>query len=200
MDRRLHALVKFDVSTDAVEIDVRGSLNEDSRPALVHIVRRIRRMGITSHIRVGFSRAALVESQALAGLRNDLNSIDGGGTEVGLAKGSGVSLEFMDRPAALPIETAAGSKFVEITGEFAASIDAGGFQPLDKYSDDELLAASDFAFGLLDQPTTYAGPELLAHYDAIGMEISRRKSQDLKADPLEKTLTESGPATPAEPV
>lgn len=199
MDRRLHALVKFDVSTDAVEIDVRGSLNEDSRPALVHIVRRIRRMGITSHIRVGFSRAALVESQALAGLRNDLNSIDGGGTEVGLAKGSGVSLEFMDRPATLPVEAAAGSKFVEITGEFAASIDADGFQPLDKYSDDELLAASDFAFGLLDQPT-YAGPELLAHYDAIGMEISRRKTQDLKADPLEKTLSESGHATPAEHV
>ncbi|MEV8148448.1 hypothetical protein AB0O52_09865 [Arthrobacter sp. NPDC080073] len=195
----MHALVKFDVSTDAVEIDVRGSLNEDSRPALVHIVRRIRRMGITSHIRVGFSRAALVESQALAGLRNDLNSIDGGGTEVGLAKGSGVSLEFMDRPATLPVEAAAGSKFVEITGEFAASIDADGFQPLDKYSDDELLAASDFAFGLLDQPT-YAGPELLAHYDAIGMEISRRKTQDLKADPLEKTLSESGHATPAEHV
>lgn len=200
MDRRLHALVKFDVSTDAVEIDVRGSLNEDSRPALVHIVRRIRRMGITSHIRVDFSRAALVESQALAGLRNDLNAIDGGATEVGLAIGSGVSLEFMDRPAALPTETAARSKVVEITGEFAASIDAEGFQPLDKYSDDELLAASDFAFGLLDQPTTYASPELLAHYDAIGMEISRRKSQDAKADPHEQTLTESEPASPAEPV
>ncbi|WAH95266.1 hypothetical protein [Arthrobacter sp. MMS18-M83] len=200
MDRRLHALVKFDVSTDAVEIDVRGSLNEDSRPALVHIVRRIRRMGITSHIRVGFSRAALVESQALAGLRNDLNSIDGGATEVGLATGSGVSLEFMDRPAGLPVEAEPGSKFVEITGEFAASIDAGGFQSLDKYSDDELLAASDFAFGMLDQPTTHAGPELLAHYDAIGMEISRRNTQNAKADPAEKTLAESAPATPAEPV
>ncbi|UKA62726.1 hypothetical protein [Arthrobacter sp. FW306-04-A] len=157
-------------------------------------------MGITSHIRVDFSRAALVESQALAGLRNDLNAFDGGATEVGLAIGSGVSLEFMDRPATLPTETAARSKVVEITGEFAASIDAEGFQPLDKYSDDELLAASDFAFGLLDQPTTYAGPELLAQYDAIGMEISRRKSQDAKADRREQTLTESEPAGPAEPV
>ncbi|MHC6222831.1 hypothetical protein [Arthrobacter sp. MMS24-S77] len=200
MDRRLHALVKFDVSTDAVEIDVRGSLNEDSRPALVHIVRRIRRMGITSHIRVDFSRSALVESQALAGLRNDLNAIDGGATEVGLATGSGVSLEFMDRPATVPVEAAAGTKFVEITGEFAASIDAGGFRPLDKYSDDELLAASDFAFGLLDQPGASASPVVLAHYDAIGMEISRRKTCDAAVDPLGKAPTESAPASPAEPV
>lgn len=199
MDRRLHALVKFDVSTDAVEIDVRGSLNEDSRPALVHIVRRIRRMGVTSHIRVGFSHATLVESQALAGLRNDLNSIDGGATEVGFANGSGVSLEFMERPGTLPVEPADGSKFVEINGEFAASIDAGGFKPLDKYSDDELLVASDFAFGLLDQPTAQAGPELLAHYDAIGMEMSRRLTRDAKADPQERTLTESAPPTTAEP-
>jgi hypothetical protein len=200
MDRRLHAVVKFDVSTDAVEIDVRGSLNQDSRPALVHIVRRIRRMGVTSHIRVGFSRASLVESQALAGLRNDLNAIDGGTTEVGLVSGSGVSLEFTDKRASLPLGAATGSKSIEITGEFGASIDAAGFQPLDKCSDEELLAASDFAFGLLDQPGTSASPVVLAHYDAIGMEISRRKTQDLKTDPLEKTLTESGPATPVEPV
>lgn len=200
MDRKLHALVKFDVSTDAVEIDVRGSLNQDSRPALVHIVRRIRRTGITSHIRVSFSRAALVESQALAGLRNDLNAIDGGATEVGLFTGSGVSLEFMDRPAVRPLEAEAGSKSVEITGEFAVSIDAGGFQPLDKYSDDELLAASDSVFGLLDAPAGLAGPELLARYDAIGMEISRREIHDATADPGEETRVESAPAAPAEPV
>ncbi|MFH5879111.1 hypothetical protein [Arthrobacter sp. NA-172] len=175
MDRKLHALVKFDVSTDAVEIDIRGSLNQDSRPALVHTIRRIRRMGITSHIRVDCSHATLVESQALVGLRNDLNSIDGGTTEVGLSTRSGVSLEFMARRSALPAEGEAGPKSVEINGEFAASIDAGGSRPLDRYSDDELLAASDFAFGLLDHPTKSAGPELLARYDAIGMEISRRE-------------------------
>lgn len=185
MDRKLHALVKFDVSTDAVEIDVRGSLNQDSRPALLYIVRRIRRMGITSHIRVGFSRAVLVESQALAGLRNDLNAIDGGATEAGISTGSGVSLEFMAPPPVLPNGAAAASKSVEITGEFTASIDAGGFGQLDKYSDDELLAASDIVFGLLDQPSTFAGPELLAHYDAIGMEISRREIRDATADPAE---------------
>ncbi|UKA58663.1 hypothetical protein [Arthrobacter sp. FW306-2-2C-D06B] len=185
MDRRLHAVVKFDVSTDAVEIDVRGSLNQDSRPALVHIVRRIRRMGVTSHIRVGFSRASLVESQALAGLRNDLNAIDGGTTEVGLVSGSGVSLEFTDKRASFPLGAATGSKSIEITGEFGASIDAAGFQPLDKCSDEELLAASDFAFGLLDQPGTSASPVVLAHYDAIGLEISRRELKDATADPAE---------------
>jgi hypothetical protein len=199
MDRKLHALVKFEVSTDAVEIDVRGSLNQDSRHALVYIVRRVRRMGITSHIRVDFSRALLVESQALAGLRNDLNAIDGEATEVGLSTGSGVSLEFMGRPPILPSEAAAGSKSVEITGEFAASIDAAGVRPLHRYSDDELLAASDFVFSLLDQPTTSASPELLAHYDAIGMEISRREIRGAIVDPVEEALMESEPATPAEP-
>ncbi|MDQ0029962.1 hypothetical protein [Arthrobacter bambusae] len=183
MDRRLHALVRFDVSTDSVEIDVRGSLNQDSRPALVHIVRRIRRMGVTSHIRVGFSHAAIVESQALAGLRNDLNAIDGGTTEVGLATGSVVSLEFTDKPASLPLGPPVGSKAIEISGEFAASIDAAGVQPLDKCSDEELLAASDFAFGLLDQPSTSASPVVLAHYDAIGLEIARRETRAGTADP-----------------
>jgi hypothetical protein len=175
MDRKLHALVKFDVSTDAVEIDVRGSLNQDSRPALVHIVRRIRRMGITSHIRVGFSHAAIVESRALAGLRNDLNAIDGGTTEVGLLTGNGVSLEFTDKPAGFPLGAATGVKSVEINGEYPASIDEASLQPLDKCSDEELLAASDFAFGLLDQPSIPASPVVLAHYDAIGLEISRRE-------------------------
>lgn len=185
MDRRLHALVKFDVSTDAVDIDVRGSLNQDSRPALVQIVRRIRRMGITSHIRVGLSHAAMVESQALAGLRNDLNAIDGGTTEVGLATGSGVSLEFTERPAGFPLGAPTGVKSIEIAGEFTASIDASGLQPLDKCSDEELLAASDFAFGLLDQPGTAASPVVLAHYDAIGLEISRRETKDGSADASE---------------
>ena len=48
MDRRLHALVKLDVATDVVRIDVRGSLNEESRPSLLHIIRRVRRMGVRS--------------------------------------------------------------------------------------------------------------------------------------------------------
>lgn len=181
MDRRLHALVTFDVSSDAVEIDVRGSLNQDSRTALVLIVRRIRRMGITSHIRVGFSHAAMVESQALAGLRNDLNAIGGGATEVGLPTGSGVSLEFMDKPSSQALGASGGTKTIAISGEFAASVDPAGLHPLDKYSDEELLAASDFAFGLMDQPSSPASPLVLAHYDAIGLEMARRETEDAPA-------------------
>src|SRR5687768_11892374 len=76
MDRALNAFVNLDVPADVVCIDVRGSLNQDSRPGLVQIIRRIRKIGIRSHIRVELSRAAIVESSALAGLRSDLNAID----------------------------------------------------------------------------------------------------------------------------
>ena len=196
MDRKLHALVRLDVTADIVRIDVRGSLNQDSRPALVHVIRRIRRMGITAHIRVDLSQAAFVESPALVGLRNDLNAIDGGAGDGGLSDASGVSLEFMPRPDALAPDTGAGLKTIEITGEFAASIDPSGCGPLSQYSDDELLAASDSVFGLLDDPAAIAGTELLAQYDAIGMEISRRKS----AEATRKDSTDALPVLPAEPV
>jgi len=52
MDRPLNALINLDVPGDIVRIDVRGTLNQVSRPELAHIIRRIRRMGIRSHIRV----------------------------------------------------------------------------------------------------------------------------------------------------
>src|SRR5215217_6439574 len=90
MDRELNALVNLDVPADVVRIDVQGILNQDSRPGLVQIIRRIRRMGIRSHVRVELSQAALVESSALAGLRQDLNAIDAG-TLMGI-HGAGVSL------------------------------------------------------------------------------------------------------------
>ncbi|MBT2537525.1 hypothetical protein [Arthrobacter sp. ISL-69] len=176
MDRKLRALVKLDVTSDVVRIDVRGSLNHDSRPALVMVIRRIRRMGITAHIRVDFSLAAFVESAALVGLRNDLNAIDGGASEGGVSTGSGVSLDFMPRRDDLASDSGAGSRTLEITGEFAASIDPSGCGPLAQYSDDELLAASDSVFGMLDDPAAIAGTELLARYDAIGLEISRREN------------------------
>jgi hypothetical protein len=171
MDRKLQALVKLDVVSDVVRIDVRGSLTQDSRPALVHVIHRIRRMGIQSHIRVDLFRALFVESAALSGLRNDLNAIDGGAT--------GVSFEMMppvedsNRDSDAFSET--GFQTVEITGEFVASIDPRGFRPLANYSDEELLAASDSIFGMLDDPEAEKGSELLAQYDAIGMEIARRE-------------------------
>ena len=96
MDQSLQAHVKLDVVSDVVRIDVRGSLTQASRPSLMQIIQRVRRMGITAHIRVDLGRAAFVESAALAGLRNDLNAIDGGsaGSEIaGMPAPGGVSLE-----------------------------------------------------------------------------------------------------------
>lgn len=170
MDRKLQALVKLDVVSDVVRIDVRGNLTQDSRPALVHVIRKIRRMGIKSHIRVDLFRALHVESAALAGLRNDLNAIDGGAT--------GVSLELIQHGSHHHHDN--GAQALEITGEFLASIDPSGSQPLAKYSDDELLAASDSVFGMLDDPAAVTGSELLAQYEAIGMEIERRETTPLE--------------------
>jgi len=195
MDRKLHALVKLDVTSDVVRIDVRGSLNQESRPALLLVIRRIRRMGITSHIRVDLSQAAFVESPALVGLRNDLNAIDQGGSEGGVSAGSGVSLDFMPRREDFAGDDALFSKTLEITGEYAASMDPSGSGPLAKYSDDELLAASDFVFGMLDDPAAIAGSELLARYDAIGREISRRES----AAASRKDTVDGLAARPSEP-
>jgi ABC-type transporter Mla MlaB component len=182
MDRKLQALVKLDVISDVVRIDVRGNLTQDSRPALVHVIRRIRRMGIKSHIRVDLFRAVHVESAALAGLRNDLNAIDGGTT--------GVSLELIQRELDSHYDDDNGAQALEITGEFLASIDPSGSQPLAKYSDDELLAASDSVFGMLDDPAAVTGSELLAQYEAIGMEIERREIAPLLRESEGKTVVE----------
>lgn len=196
MDRKLNALVKLDVTADVVRIDVRGSLSQESRPALVYVVRRIRRMGITSHIRVDLSRAAFVESSALAGLRNDLNAIDGGATAEGVSTGSGVSLEFLPGRGGSGAVAGTSLPSAAFTGEFTASIDPTGFRPLAGYSDDELLAASDFVFGMLDDPAALAGTELLAQYDAIGREISRREIDG----PGQMAVAEGAAGSPTEPV
>ena len=83
MDHSLNAQVKLDVASDVIRIDVRGSLSQTSRPALIQLIQRIRRMGISSHIRVDLGHAEFVESAALAGLRNDLNAIDGRFSQLG---------------------------------------------------------------------------------------------------------------------
>jgi hypothetical protein len=130
-------------------------------------------MGITAHIRVELGRSAFVESAALAGLRNDLNAIDGGstGAEVaGMPAPGGVSLELNPRG-----DDSTALQTLDMSGEFMASVDQSGTRKLTGYSDDELLAASDSVFGLLDDPSGIARSELLATYDEIGMEISRRE-------------------------
>lgn len=174
MDQTLHAHVKIDIATDAVRIDVRGSLTQVSRPSLMQLIQRVRRMGITSHITVDLGRAAFVESSALAGLRNDLNAIDSSGVpQAGVAgalpAGGGVALELnphSDHPAAV-------LRSLDVSGDLTASVDPTGTRPLTGLSDDELLEASDSVFGLLDTPA--ARSELLATYDEIGLEISRRE-------------------------
>lgn len=176
MDTSLNAHAKLDIASDVLRIDVRGSLTQHSRPSLMQLIQRVRRMGITSHIRVDLGRAAFVESAALAGLRNDLNAIDGAAALVdtagALPSSAGVSLELSPSRdtavAALPS--------LDLSADFTASIDTSGTRPLNVFSDAELLAASDSVFGLLDNPADMARSQLLATYDEIGLEISRREA------------------------
>ncbi|HEY9357795.1 MAG TPA: hypothetical protein VIQ52_15965 [Arthrobacter sp.] len=201
MDRKLHALATRDVLTDTVRIDIRGSLNEESRPVLVNMVRRVRSMGIPSHIHVDLSRAAFVESAALAGLRNDLNAIDGA-TLPGMAVG-GVSLVLTPPADAAPPEAGVSGLSLAITDELADDHadgadgeaqppgDAMFGRPLAEYSDDELLTASDSIFALLDNPEGFAGSDLLARYNEIGQEISRRNPLDGLYDPAREGLAAS---------
>jgi hypothetical protein len=208
MDRILNALVNLDVPADVVRIDVQGKLNQDSRPGLVQIIRRIRRMGIRSHIRVELSRAALVESSALAGLRQDLNAIDAG-TLMGVHD-AGVSLDLSPADNGSPdgelltvidgfsvdsvaetdsttqldasmaeldaIESAAATHGIESAPPLELpGLGAWGGRALQEFSDEELLLASDTLFALLDNPGAFAGSDLLARYDDIGAEITRRQ-------------------------
>ena len=175
MDTSLNAHAKLDIASDVLRIDVRGSLTQLSRPALMQLIQSVRRMGITSHIRVNLGNAAFVESSALAGLRNDLNAIDGAAALVdtagALPSSAGVSLElnpYLETDvAALPS--------LDLSADFTASIDTSGTRPLNVFSDAELLAASDSVFGLLDNPADMARSQLLATYTEIGLEISRRE-------------------------
>lgn len=175
MDTSLKAQAKLDIASDVLRIDVRGSLTQHSRPALMQLIQRARRMGITSHIRVNLGNAAFVESSALAGLRNDLSAIDGAAALVdtagALPSSAGVSLElnpYLEAAvAALPP--------LDLSADFTASIDTSGTRPLNVFSDAELLAASDSVFGLLDDPADMARSQLLATYNEIGLEISRRE-------------------------
>ncbi len=45
MDQSLNAHVKLDVGLDIVRIDVIGTLNRETRPALLQLIQRIRRSG-----------------------------------------------------------------------------------------------------------------------------------------------------------
>ncbi len=175
MDQSLNAQVKLDVASDVIRIEVRGSLTRNSRPVLMQLIQRIRHAGLSSHIRVDLAHAAFVESTALAGLRNDLNAIDGGSGELEVSGAkpvsAGVSLElqmFADDFGRV-------FQTLDLAGDLAASVDTPGMRPLARFSDDELLAASDSVFGQLDDPATGAPSELLAQYEDISLEITLRE-------------------------
>jgi hypothetical protein len=191
MDRALEAVVNFDVPADVVRIEVRGSLTCGSRPHLIHIIRRVRRMGIRCHISVDLSQAELVESSALAGLRSDLNVLDantlaGGGAGVSLqltplARTASLGGPSSDQP--LPMDDDIRELFPG--GRFAGEyphlpvmwIEELYGRPLTEYSNDELLAASDALFALLDSPQTQDSADLLGRYNDIGLEIHRRQQE-----------------------
>jgi hypothetical protein len=191
MDRALEAVVNFDVPADVVRIEVRGSLTCGSRPHLIHIIRRVRRMGIRCHISVDLSQAELVESSALAGLRGDLNVLDantlaGGGAGVSLqltplARSASLGGSSSDQP--LPMDDDIRELFPG--GRFAGEyphlpvmwIEELYGRPLTEYSNDELLAASDALFALLDSPQTQDSADLLGRYNDIGLEIHRRQQE-----------------------
>jgi hypothetical protein len=175
MDNSLNADVKLDTASDVVWIDVRGSLTQASRPSLLETIRRVRQMGISSHIRVDLGRAEFVESSALAGLRSGLNATDRGAARPDAASAKplagGVSLEL--NPHA--VDPKAVLKSLDLTGGITDPAGSSETGPLTRFTNDELLAASDSVFGMLDDPSDMAGSELLASYDAISLEISRRE-------------------------
>ncbi|MET3721671.1 MULTISPECIES: hypothetical protein [unclassified Arthrobacter] len=192
MDHSFDAVTSLDATTSrddlatTVRIDVLGSLNQTSRPSLVHMIHELRSTGIQSHVSVDLSRAALVESTALAGLRKDLNAMeDTPGTA-----GGGVSLMLTGETAAQhpgdPVSAGPPEISDVLDAEAAATFQTGSqgvsepsfvalpAVPLMEYSDDELFAASDAVFSLLDDPGTVGGSDLLGRYNDIGQEIVRR--------------------------
>lgn len=175
MDNQLNPLIKIDDDAGTARIDVRGSLTQASRPELMHEIQRVRRMGISSHITVDLSHAAFVESSALAGLRIDLNALDAGTRQVSPAAAPGVLLEVLSTREHAVAESRPDFTALTNPSELSEALEAAGIRPLSDYSSDELLAASDSVFGLLDDPAGHSGQELLARYDAIGEEIARRE-------------------------
>lgn len=175
MDQTLNAHVTLDTASDVVRIDVRGSLTQASRPSLLQTIQRVRHMGISSHIRVDLGRAEFVESSALAGLRTDLNAADGGVAQpdgaAALPDPTGVSLELnphADEPDAV-------LRSLDLDLDVTASVDSSESGVLTGFTDDELLAASDSVFGMMDNPAEMANSGLLASYDEIVLELSRRE-------------------------
>jgi len=117
MDRPLNAHVKLDAAAETVRIDVLGSLTQESRDDLTELTARIRQAGMNAHICVDLSQAQLVESAALAGLRNDLDAVSG---------------STPGPPGPARTHSATGGFSLEL--QASADDDAKDFQPLDLVS------------------------------------------------------------------
>lgn len=190
MDHALDALVTLDVPADIVRIEVRGTLHRDSRAELVHIIRRVRRMGIRCRICVDLSQAALIESSALAGLRADLNTIAASSLLGVPSAGVGLQLAPLapdrgraDASGRQPLLMDDDVRELFPGGEFAGEfpqlpvmwIEELYGRPLTTYTDEELLQSSDSLFALLDSPEAPDGADLLGRYNDIGLELLRRR-------------------------
>lgn len=175
MDNHLDSHVNVDRSTRAVRIDIRGRLSPASRPDLLHEIQRIRSLGISYPITVDLSRAAFVESSALAGLRIDLSAQDARVQGLPSAAAPGVSLVVMAGSGQGIAEFGADLAVLPYPSQSAVAAVSAAFRPLSSYSSPELLAASDAIFGLLDDPAGHCGNELLAQYEAICEELGRRE-------------------------
>jgi hypothetical protein len=175
MDNHLDSHVNVDRSARTVRIDIRGCLARKSRPDLLQEIQRIRRLGITYPITVDLSRAAFVESSALAGLRMDLNAQDCCLQGPSSAAGPGVSLVVLAGSGQDMVESRTDLAVLPYSSQPAIAAGSTAFRPLSSYSSPELLAASDAVFGMLDDPAGRCGNELLAQYEAICEELSRRE-------------------------
>ena len=175
MDNHLDSHVNVDRSAKTVRIDIRGSLARASRPDLLQEIQRIRGLGITYPITVDLSRAAFVESSALAGLRLDLNAQDACLRGLPPAAAPSVSLVVMAGSGQDMAEGRTDLAVLPYSSQPAIAPVSTVFRPLSSYSSPELLAASDAVFGLLDDPAGHCGNELLAQYEAICEELSRRE-------------------------
>lgn len=202
MDSALNALVHVDIPEDTVRIDVTGTLDQNSRPDLVHIIRRVRRMGIRSHIRVDLSHAARVESSALAGLRRDLTAMDIHASSGVHGPAVSLHLAAVTDSWAIPAATQPlvivddddpllRDELDSLAAMPAARVEELFGRPLARYTDKELLAASDSLFALLDTPKALAGPELLGRYNDIGQEILRRQQDPQAPFPVAEGRTAS---------
>lgn len=162
LDHQLQAVISLDPPRDTVYIDIDGSLTRFTRATLVDVTARIRKLRVSSHIRVHLGSAAFVETGSLAWLRTDLQA------NVGRAGG---------RPAhgRVSLETSS------TEGGAASRLTLSGItlRParLGDFTRGDLLTASDFLFSWLDDALGCPGTNvsaMLALYEHIGQEISGR--------------------------